>query len=123
MFDDLAIEQLMILQRALLEAKFSPKPRDTALPGSQILAELSTSVVRELRERYAREGDEVRARQWAEWSRWSKRIIEQEIVRGYLSGLEAWPRMSADDRSAYARILIAPFEATEDEIAELVNAT
>lgn len=122
MFDDLTIEQLLVLQRGLLEAKFSPNPRDTALQGSPILAELSSFIVQAIRERFAREGDETRVRQWTEWSRWDKRIIEQEVVREHLRRLEAWQRMSADSQKAYIRALIAPFEATDDEVTELIHA-
>ena len=122
MFDDLTIEQLMVLQRGLLEAKFSTHPRDAALQGSPILAELSTAVVHAIRQRYAIAGDETRVRQWTEWVRWSKRTIEQQVVRENLSRLEAWQRMSGASRSSYVRALIAPFEATDDEISQLIDA-
>jgi hypothetical protein len=122
MFGELTIEQLLILQRGLLEAKFSPNPRDTALRGSAILAELSSSIVDTIRERYTREGDAARARQWSEWSRWAKRTAERELVLDHLRGLEAWRRMSNEVRSSYIRALIAPFEATDDEVAELIHA-
>lgn len=122
MFDDLTIEQLLILQRGLLEAKFSSNPRDTALQGSPILAELSSFAVTAIRERLAQEGDEARARQWAEWARWGQRAVEQQIVRDHLQRLETWQRMSKESQYAYVRALVAPFEATDDEIAELIHA-
>jgi hypothetical protein len=120
-FDDLTIEQLLVLQRGLLEAKFSPNPRDSALQGSPILAELTSSIVQEIRERYALEGDENRVNQWTEWARWSKRTVERRLVRDHLRELEAWEKMSADSRYAYVRALIAPFEASDGEIAELIH--
>lgn len=121
MFDDLTIEQLLILQRGLLEAKFSPAPRDTALQGSPILADLCYAIVQAIRQKYAQQGDESRVRQWAEWARWSKRTIEQQVVRDHLTRLEAWKKMSFTSKNTYVRALIAPFEATDDEIAELIR--
>lgn len=122
MFDDLTIQELLVLQRALLEAKFSPNPQDMALQGSPVLAKLSCSVIEAIRERYDRAGDEGQVRRWKEWARWGSRVIEQQIVREHLEGLEAWQGMSADSRDAYVRSLIAPFEATEEEVAEICQA-
>lgn len=121
MFDDLTTEQLLVLQRSLLEAKFSSSPRDTALQGSPVLAELALSVLSAIRGRYADEGDESRVQQWVKWSRWSERSIEQGIVREHLERLEAWPRMTAADRIACTRALIAPFDAADEEIEELIS--
>jgi hypothetical protein len=114
--------QLLVLQRALLEAKFSPQPRDTALPGSSILAELSVSVLAEIRDRYAKEGKLGYVRRWSEWGRWSRRTEEQAMVYEFLRKSQAWSDMSYPRRRDGVLALIAPFEATEEEITNIIES-
>jgi|ERR1700722_2995274 len=121
MFNELTMVQLTVLQRALLEAKFSPHPRDKVLPGSTILAELSVAVLAEIRDRYAREGKPGYVRQWSDWARWSGRGREQAMVYELLRKSQAWSDMSSSRRREAVLALIAPFEATEDEIANIIE--
>jgi len=43
-------------------------------------------------------------------------------VREHLDELSAWKNMSDHDRVAYVIALVAPFEATEEEIADLIHS-
>ncbi|HEX6391957.1 MAG TPA: hypothetical protein VFZ97_00855 [Acidimicrobiales bacterium] len=122
MFESLSIEQLLILQRALLEAKFLAEPRDPALQGSPILAELSFGVVQAIKDHYARVGDRGRVQQWIDWSQWHRRTIEKDLVRDHLRSLEKWNQMSEEVRMAYVRSLVAPFVITPEELGELIGS-
>jgi len=123
LFDDLTLQQLLILQRALLEAKFSPAPRDAALQGSPILADLATAVLDKIRDKYSEAGDAARVRQWSDWARWSTRGFERRVIEEHLRGLAEREQPPAFEREAHIRALIAPFEASDDEIGEVIRST
>jgi len=110
MFDDLTMQQLLILQRALLEAKFSPASRDTALLGSPILAGPTTALLDTIRGKYFEAGDMARVRQCSDWARWNTRGFERRVIEEHL------------EREAHIRALIAPFEASDEEIGELIQS-
>ena len=108
--------ELLAMYRALMAAKFSPEsPRE--LPGSPFLAAVCERTVAALQEHGI--GSQSPS-SWAEWLQ-AERFPEQlAFVRQLLAECRKWPEWSLAQRQEYVRLLLSPFRASADTIAELL---
>ena len=116
MFEPFVVEsehELRALHRALLEAKFHAQPEDGDVPGSPLVAELSRRIVETLASTLPEEG-------WSAWREAEQHRHRFPVVVSHIARTSAWPEWSVDQKQEYVRVLLAPFEAQERTVSELV---
>ena len=119
-FEDLS--DLLILQRALMEARFAVQARNPEIPGSPLVAHLHQRVVDAIASEYERSGSHRILDEFEDWLVWSPREIEQTSLINTLAAMRTWDSWSLKERTEVARSLVVPFQATDTEIDELVRA-
>lgn len=119
MFGIKCYDDLMILHRAVMEAKFSDDPKDTSLIGSPVLASISHEIVDSLIEHSKKIKDDSLLEHWERWRDASTRTIELEVIRSHIYGLKIWDKWSSKEKRYYLEILLKPFIYDEIFLANL----
>lgn len=116
-------QELMVLHRALMEAKFSESLNDTAIGGSPILAEISNRVVDALiQESSGTDSTAYSAESWRRWRTAASRVLELEVIRDRIQNTNKWPEWSQDEQRYYLSILLSPFEYDEDFLTSFMES-
>jgi hypothetical protein len=95
-----SLDDLMALNRALMEARYLARDVDWATRGSALLSEIHQRVVNAIIESHDSAGEPQKADSWRKWREFPTRAIEQIAIVEYLK--EMWPRLqtSAAKREA-----------------------
>ena len=111
---------LSVLQQAILEARFFSGARTRLLPGSPLLAELHQRCVDAIREQYEADENQRSLRELEHWLKWRGRDAERESLTRTLREMNGFSSWDTHRQIEVARSLVVPFDATIDEIEELV---
>jgi predicted acetyltransferase len=105
--------ELLALHRALFEAKFVENPRDPAIPGSRLIANIANRLVEELG---------AHGPSWDKWREAAAHTERVEVVRRRIAEVaegsicKSWP---ATKRREYVEILLSPLLGNPDLLDEL----
>jgi hypothetical protein len=114
---------LLLMHRALMEARFAKNPSDRVLLGSPRLAEIHSSLVVEIVEAYRSEGKGDEAVGWEKWRELSSDRLEWEAVRHRMSHNPAsWDRFAGvEAKRDFLRICFEPFHVADELVDELIE--
>ena len=115
------LQELLALQRALMEARFYSGALGREIPGSPIVAELHDRCVKAILNTYRDLGQRGPLSRTEQWLQWSGRPRERQALRETLSEMDPWLTWSDEQRLDIAAELVRPFVATDAELASLVN--
>ena len=119
MFSVNDLDDLVLLQRAVAAARFVSRESEV-LPGSPRMAWLHSQIVDAiLAAAGGTDADDPNG--WAEWRRLSNNPAHAESVVTYLASIEQFSEWSRNERAAYAKVCVSPFEASDDEIDVLLE--
>jgi hypothetical protein len=108
--------ELLALHSVLYEARFRTDPSDDEIPGSGILAELHKRIVDALLQIETKRGET----RFAEWLA-GDHTPEIDIAKARLQKVSPrWGKFSAQVKREYILNLVAPFQISEEKIAELI---
>jgi hypothetical protein len=110
-----SLDDLLLLQRSLLEARFSRDPVDPVLLGSPRLGELHRDVVLEIIRQYEARADDRQVDAWRKWRLWDGRTRERALVRERLVGGN-FMALDRVNQVAYLAACVQPFDATAEDI-------
>jgi hypothetical protein len=110
-----SLDDLLLLQRSLLEARFSRDPVDPVLLGSPRLGELHRDVVLEIIRQYEARADDRQVDAWRKWRSWDGRTRERALVRERLVGGN-FMALDRVNQVAYLAACVHPFDATAEDI-------
>ena len=112
LFDVHNEQELQVLHRALMEAKFAERPSDTAIPGSPYLADMANRVVAKLSELDP---------SWTEWRKARGHEEMLAIVKRHIEECRRWTEWTKEEKVCYVNILLSPLVADEQLLEVLVN--
>ena len=113
LFEIASEDELVALNRALLESKFSGNAIDQDVPGSRIIADLAIRVASRL--------TAVRP----EWKQWfaidpNRREWEAALTHA-VSQRVWWHTASSSARTEFIRTLLAPFQTDENTVSQFIR--
>ena len=114
--------ELLALNRALMEAKFSNDPNDNDIAASPIVASIVRRLIDELTIMHERA--DVKTLPSLDWKAWCKEgpgEREMSIIRRNLTKISFWNDLDNEQRSDYIENLIAPFVVDNDSFSELLE--
>jgi hypothetical protein len=115
-------DELLALQRALMEAKFSESPHNPAVQGSALLSSTSNHVFEALiAMEISKEGEIARAK-WQEWRQLTPERREYKIVQAKLRSESAWKSWRSPEQVKYVQDLISPLQVNEEIIDTLLDS-
>jgi hypothetical protein len=113
--------ELLVLHRALMEAKFSQNPWDDVVMGSPLIASLMHRVIGILIEHQQEKGDAQAVRKWQKWLAIDPSRREWVIAKRQAKESEAWVQWSIDEKKQFARILLSPFMADDSLLTTFIK--
>ncbi len=121
MFSVNSFDELLVLHRTVMEAKFTECPRDIALVGSSYLANLSNNIVSSIITAHKKQGDKEEAKRWTEWRELSSHEHELKIIKTHILKLQSISSLSRDAKYEYILNLCAPFIPSDRDIERLLS--
>jgi hypothetical protein len=118
-FEVTELDDLVLLQRAIAAARFVSRESDVLL-GSPRMAWLHCQVVDAIVVATGEAGS-VDSSGWAAWRRLSNNAAHADQVVDYLAGTKRFFEWSREDQLAFVKVCIAPFEASDSEIEDLLT--
>lgn len=114
--------ELMALHRVVLEAKFSENPNNPAIQGSPFVATIANQVIEALMSvDISKEGESSRVK-WQAWRTISPERREYQIVKAKIRAEALWKTWSFDEQVNYVRILVSPFQISDELINDLLSS-
>jgi hypothetical protein len=107
------VDELRVLHRSLMVARFGKSQDDPVLMGSPILAGLHIEILDSLIDRDPKGS----ASEWAEWRKLSGPFAD--VIVDHLSTSKAFLTMSVSEQLKCVQICVSPFIASDDEIEAL----
>lgn len=113
-------DDLLALNRALMEVRYLAGNVDTATRGSAYLSSMHSRVIDELVAYHESHGESHRAETWHEWRRLAARRIEKASITAYLASV--WPLLKTVKQKREVVVNQArPFTFSDDEIDGLIE--
>ncbi len=115
-------EDLELLHRALLEAKFNNSPNDECIMGSKPLAKIICQITDILFEEYVKQDGEDRVSTfWNPWRKMSESRREWQLIKNEIKNIDTWEEFDDEAKKDYITILASPFIVDEAQIEILKN--
>lgn len=112
-------DELLALNKALMEVRYLAGMVDGAIRGSAFLSAVHDRVVDEL-ENTARESGNIReAEQWEDWRRLDGRVLELPKIVEYLS--HHWSGLSLDARREALFNQLRPFKFSDEDVQRIAT--
>lgn len=111
------INELRVLHRMIMEAKFARDPVNKDISGSPLAAAVSDRVVDAIVAAERDSGGEDAARQWEIWRQISPDRREWSIALNRIEPGEPWRSWNCEKRTRFVEILLSPLKASP----ELIN--
>lgn len=109
--------ELLALHRVLMEAKFHPDPDSRDIAASPWVSKLAHRVLDALIESESQEA----AERWKAWRRSPESGRFWSVATRQARGQQDWESRSALEKLELAKILLAPFEASEAQLYSFVD--
>lgn len=111
---------LLNLHKALLEAKFHENPDNILVSASPIIADLCNELVDILSKK-----DELKdVKNIGKWDSWrkleTKSFYRERAIKNALL-YHRWLEMKEEDKVKYAKNLLSPFKATDEELKKFIE--
>src|SRR6266540_3301129 len=112
-------DDLLALNRALMEVRYLARDVDSATRGSGFLSSMHSRVIDELVGYHESRGESRKAETWREWRRLAARNIEKASIAAYLASV--WPHLKTVEQKREVVVNQArPFTFSDDEISTLI---
>jgi hypothetical protein len=110
---NLKLDELIVLHRLIMEAKFSNNVRDKALIGSPLAGEVARKTLQEIIDL----SKEVKhqSEDWIVWRQADESRKEWEYVKDQVENDAHWDRFSDDIKMQLVRDIISPLELTVEQ--------
>ncbi len=113
-------DDLLALNRALMEVRYLARDVDSATRGSAFLSSMHSRVIDELVGYHESRGESRKAETWHEWRRLTARNIEKASIATYL--VSVWPHLKTVEQKREVVVNQArPFTFSDDEISALIE--
>jgi len=113
--------ELHALHRVIMEAKFSERPTDNAIPGSPLVASVAARVLDTIIEIERDTGGDEKARHWEEWRAATPSRREWKIAVSRVDPNGPWSSWSLDEKKRFAEVLLSPLKATGGLLKQFVE--
>ncbi|NGO72374.1 hypothetical protein [Streptomyces boncukensis] len=115
---DFSLRELEVLSQAIMRLRFEDAVSGMFL-GSSYLAASHERIVDSIIAECEKGGDVGRAARWVEWREWRGRSYERDVIRNYVTTLDAWSIWSYEQKIDFLRISCSPFSPSDSELGEL----
>lgn len=113
-------DDLLALNRALMEVRYLASDVDSATRGSAFLSSMHSRIIDELIVYHESRGESGKAEAWHEWRRLAARRIETASITAYLASV--WPHLKTVEQKREVVVNQArPFTFSDDEISDLIE--
>jgi hypothetical protein len=113
-------DDLLALNRALMEVRYLARDVDSATRGSAFLSSVHSRIIDALIDYHDRRGESRKAEAWREWRQFAARSIEKESIVAYLASV--WPHLTVTEQKREVAVNQArPFSFSDDEITALIE--
>lgn len=113
-------DDLLALNRALMEVRYLARDVDSATRGSAFLSSIHSRVIAELVGHHESRGESRKAEAWHEWRRLAARNIEKASIIAYV--VSVWPQLKTREQKREVVVNQArPFTFSDDEISALIE--
>lgn len=113
-------DELLALNRALMEVRYLARGVDSATRGSAFLSSIHSRVVDELVGYHESRGESHKADAWREWRRLATRNIERPSIVAHLVSM--WPQLKTVEQKRKVVVNQArPFIFSDGEIGALID--
>ena len=113
-------DDLLALNRALMEVRYLASDVDAATRGSSFLSDVHSRVVDEIVANAETSGNAKEVERWRNWRQFRARSVERPLLLGYLRSVwrgDAEP----DQKRRVVTNQLRPFMFTEDDLEQLIS--
>ena len=113
--------ELLVLHRALMEAKFHPEPVHEELSGSPYLAAISRRLLDVLSKVDGDREGEAASERWRSWREVDSRLTEWKVAVRKAADASIWASWTVQQRAEFAELLLSPFDTSSETVARFLT--
>lgn len=112
--------ELVVLHKALIEAKFHPEPENLLISGSPYIADICNRVVDALIEIESQK-NHLKYDGWMQWLDIKRQKTFWNRAIKYAQEFNRWDKLTIDEKRRYVQCLLTPFRFDEGDITKFIN--